>query len=371
MRRALHLLGRHHTKPIYKMAWRQSKGAWNTWGRESQNKNTGKGKPKKSGQSQEGGQGYVGYDGKRVTLPCSQQSQASSKEASQHGKLERQMETIKAMLSQMATSGSIVIPEGVKELLQDSPGKDLRERQRELNEERRQMQKVKSLQQQIQKEKEAYANWLQYQKDMMRVESKRHEDKLEELQERLKQAKEGPMVAQAMEEDSEVELLADVAEKARTEELQKMSQQNHELMENQATMMQQITQLATQMQSAAQEAMQKDAEIQQLKTLLGHHQTNEATKTMVAPSAMSPQRPIMPQPFQKRPEGVEAAKEILKMTHKQEEKGAAVRERSERRKADPPQKVTPKSNEGESASSPRRRKEEKSVPSKDGKSKVG
>lgn len=136
---------------------------------------------------------YIGYDGRRVqcsVLPSSVGAQNGGKSEEKQDKASRQMEAMKQLLEQVIAQQGIELPPELKEVMQDSPGEELRQRRKELNQERKRQNRIKALEQQLAKETEAYATWRTRYKEIYKAEAKRHTERMEQIQQKLQQAKE-------------------------------------------------------------------------------------------------------------------------------------------------------------------------------------
>ena len=117
-------------------------------------------------------------------LPSSVGTQGGNKTEATSDKSSRQLEAMKhkQLLGKVITTQGIEVPPELKEVMQDSPG-------RELNQERKRQNHIKSLEQQLTKEMDAFESWKVKYKQIYKAEAKRRVERVEQLQQRLYRAK--------------------------------------------------------------------------------------------------------------------------------------------------------------------------------------
>ena len=269
------------------MAW-TTWGGWNKAWTPASSKGQGKGN-KRKGEKKDG---YIGYDGKHVSYtPSSVEQAPRPRQDSETSRLEQQLATMKAALQHVVQSQGLEIPSSVKEALAESPSKELREKQKALNAERKRMQRTRQLEQQIEKEETQFAKH----KEVLKQETKRHEEKMQSLREKLEEAQQIRETRDTAMSDSEDEEPCTEAKREKDREektaeaLKQLESQNTVLHQNQTELMNQLQSAMQMIETAQQQTREKDADIATMRALIA--QQSAATGGPLAPS---PQKIVEP-----------------------------------------------------------------------------
>ena len=134
----------------------------------------------------------VGYDGKAVDVDSAgsswQQSQPLSQETQALTENRRLKEAMRFMLDKVAPTDAekAEIPDEVKELVRIDPRESIRLRQKELNEERKKINKIDKTKDSIDKKSKNFQVWKETVETGIRQEEKRHTSEMAELAQELK-----------------------------------------------------------------------------------------------------------------------------------------------------------------------------------------
>ena len=186
--KSLLLLECHHSRPCYRlpflksfaMSWGKGKG-WN-W-----NQSRWKKRPN---QKDKGDTYLRGYDGKKIDLTDSEDwqpswSSAGAGEASlreENGKLK---EAMRFVLSKVATPEEV--PAEIVSLTQVDPRESLRQRQKDLNAERRAITKIMKTREQLDKTEERFSKWKKSITEGVTQEEKRHQEKVIDMRKKIQE----------------------------------------------------------------------------------------------------------------------------------------------------------------------------------------
>ncbi|CAK8997385.1 unnamed protein product [Durusdinium trenchii] len=213
------------------MSWRQTKQRWSTndqwaweqpWTKKTKGKETSK-------------PFFYGYDGKKIELEdqggagSSSSSQRSSEEA-----LREENRKLKEMMKKAQESGTMGVLSAAEtqQLLTVDPREDLKERQKQLNIERRTLNKTSRLKETIEEKEKKFQGWKEFMEKGLRQEEKRLAKDLQELNMHLKDAE------KSEKEDAELVDDKDQEEDLQRQELEDMKEQMRDFM-NYATVMEQ------------------------------------------------------------------------------------------------------------------------------------
>ena len=147
----------------------------------------------------------TGYDGQQVYVGGSQQSSAgaSSQDVSLKEENRRLKEAIKFVMGRVASEDEI--PEAFKDLTKEDPREVLKQKQRALNEERKALNRLEKVREQIASKESRFTEWKHSVQEGVLQEEKRHVSHVAELQEKLKSIEKGEEANPIM-IDSEEEL---------------------------------------------------------------------------------------------------------------------------------------------------------------------
>ena len=285
----------NHSQPRYKlpMAW-----GWGKW--QQGGKGYGKAKQNKGRQWKEERQEVRRYDGKRLQLPSSSQHCATEPMGKGNGEtqVEKQLRTLRTVVTAM-TKDTILPPE-LKEALEGVETQDkeaeIKERQRELNMERKRHSKVRMLQQQMEKERSSFAEWKMRQKELIKSEEQRHKGKMEELQEKLQQAqreaengaKEEEMVPSGEESDLELQREPQQEQQQKIRDLENTTKEMAKAYNEIEYKFTQACQMYQDMQKMTRE---KEREAEKYKQLWQQH-VQITGGDITTPVVSSPQKPL-------------------------------------------------------------------------------
>lgn len=274
------------------MAW--GWGQWKGSSRSSPKGKNGKGQQWKDRSAQPH---IVGYDGKRLQLSSPASAGGGGKADAAETSIEKQLKVLKSVVSAMTKDTQL--PTEIKEALAEVETTDrdtqIKERQKELNSERKRFTKIRMLQQQLEREQEDFQQWKMRQKELIRKEEQRHQSKLEEIQEKLNKAqaeaegKEQEGESYMDDVDSEKELMPDKEQqKGRINELER---QMSEMAKSNAEIEEKFHQACHMYQTMQKMNAEKEEELQRYKALIQQHQQTTAGG-LTGPAVQSPQRPL-------------------------------------------------------------------------------
>lgn len=217
---ALHRLERHHSRPRYslkaralrsfdsclsekkateepEMSWKREqnlatrKNAWQDsyWQWPSQEKQQ---KKKKQDADPEKFT-ITGWDGKRIEL--GKQSGPSSGASSSQSQVEQSLREENRKLKEAmraSMDGKQEIPPQVRELVKIDPREAIKEKQRLLNVERKQLNRAEKIKQEMEKNESRFSRWKEGMQEGLLLEEKRHASVMAEFATELKEAEEGP-----------------------------------------------------------------------------------------------------------------------------------------------------------------------------------
>eukprot|EP00913_Durusdinium_trenchii_P018717 g17588.t1 len=185
------------------MTWKQNKNwnpkaqAWKqAWPSEQQEKQ----KPKKEDKDKTF---FVGYDGRKVAVPNGQASSSGSTSSAATAATNAQVleenrklrDVFKLLLDKDAGKevgkDPAELVEECKKIVHN-PRESLRERQRELNREKKSINKAEKLESTIREKEENFAKWKAGFMEGLRLEEKRYEEEVKALKEELKNVEDGP-----------------------------------------------------------------------------------------------------------------------------------------------------------------------------------
>ena len=164
------------------MAWRQQK----TWQDQPRKNKPNKGhkpweeerRPPK-GQPKDAENYMVGYDGKKVPIPM----EAGSTSSSSSSTSDSLVDELKGMIRQLA-QGVPLTPDQVGALEED-PRVALAKQQKQLNQQRKTMNKERGLESRLKANEEKYVNWATAQKALLRSEKDRFESEQQKMEKEL------------------------------------------------------------------------------------------------------------------------------------------------------------------------------------------
>ena len=196
------------------MTWKQNKNwnpkaqAWKqAWPSEQQEKQ----KPKK----EDNKAFFVGYDGRKVAVPNGQASSSGSTSSAATAATNAQVleenrklrDVFKLLLDKDAGKevgkNPTELVEECKKLVHN-PRESLRERQRELNKEKKSINRAEKLESVIKEKEENFARWKAGFMEGLRLEEKRYEEEMKALKDELKNVEDGPET-HSMEQESDGE----------------------------------------------------------------------------------------------------------------------------------------------------------------------
>ena len=135
----------------------------------------------------------VGYDGKAVEVDEQSgsswaSSQSTSQEAQMQAENRRLKDAMRYMLEKVAPTDEekAKIPDSVKELVQIDPRESIRLRQKELNEERKKINKLDKAKDTMEKKSKSFQSWKETIESGIRKEEKRHSSELAEISAEIK-----------------------------------------------------------------------------------------------------------------------------------------------------------------------------------------
>ena len=173
------------------MSWK-NEVYWYDWGKQ-QKKGNRKKEDARDGKAKGKNVFLVGYDGKMVEVddqPGSswQSSQSTSQEAQMQTENRRLKEAMRFMLDKVAPTDAekAEIPEEVKELVKIDPRESIRLRQKELNEERKKINKLDKAKDTMDKKSKNFQSWKETVESGIRKEEKRHSSELAEISAEIK-----------------------------------------------------------------------------------------------------------------------------------------------------------------------------------------
>ena len=265
--RSLTLLEGHHSRPYYlfrrpiaadlerSMAWQGSKNKWQergwAWPKQTKGRDTGT---------------IQGFDGKRIKLePAAGRDGGGywyGSQPSQQGAADtaKQLGFLKKCMKELTAKSGVTMPAELMEILSDSEEQKLRDEQKALNQRRKALRRITTLESQIETEKERYGTWRDSMQSMLETEAERFQDKINKLQNELKKAKK-------IDGDASMEERQDEALELARETMQENSRLQRQL----------------------QEANEKQAELQRQQEAMYFQM--QQMQNMIR--AMPPQEPIM------------------------------------------------------------------------------
>lgn len=172
------------------MSWKKEAN-WQTW--EYPSKKGNRKKDELKNKEKKKNAVLIGYDGKAVDLDESsssswRSSQSSSQEAQIQAENRKLREAMRFLLNKVAPTDEEKeqIPEDVKELVRIDPREQLRLRQKELNEERKQLTKLEKAKDSLDKKSKNFQSWKETVETGIRSEEKRHSTELAEISAEIK-----------------------------------------------------------------------------------------------------------------------------------------------------------------------------------------
>eukprot|EP00913_Durusdinium_trenchii_P023688 g22251.t2 len=202
------------------MTWKQNKN-WNpkaqAWKQAWPSEQPEKPKTKKEDKEKDKAF-FVGYDGKKVPLPSGHVASSGSTSLATTGAANSQVleenrklrDVFKLILDRDAGKETGKNPTDLVEeckKLVHNPRESLRERQRELNKEKKSINKAEKLEIAIKEKEDSFVKWKAGFHEMLKAEEKRYEEEVKALREELKLVEEGPEI-NSMDADSDGELIA-------------------------------------------------------------------------------------------------------------------------------------------------------------------
>ena len=202
------------------MTWKQNKN-WNpkaqAWKQAWPSEQPEKPKTKKEDKEKDKAF-FVGYDGKKVPLPSGHVASSGSTSSATTGAANSQVleenrklrDVFKLILDRDAGKETGKNPTDLVEeckKLVHNPRESLRERQRELNKEKKSINKAEKLEIAIKEKEDSFVKWKAGFHEMLKAEEKRYEEEVKALREELKLVEEGPEI-NSMDADSDGELIA-------------------------------------------------------------------------------------------------------------------------------------------------------------------
>ena len=157
------------------MSWRSQSAKWaDPWYYDNSRPKSwkGDGKTKK-----DQGKALYGYDGKRLDLPPSSLPSSST---SASGAKDSQLD-VKSLLAEVLKHKDKLDPAILQRLVESEEKEKMKEEQRQLNLRRKMHRKQESIQKQLAEKESAFANWKAGLKEVIRMETIRHQDSMEKL----------------------------------------------------------------------------------------------------------------------------------------------------------------------------------------------
>lgn len=195
-------LAQHHTQPIYReMAWQGQPWSYATPKRrkpKTQDPWYGyKGHPKPKDDQP----ALQGFDGKRISLSSSSWETSQSQG---HGAQQDEVAKLRAVVSTLAQGGALTTEQ--KQMLEVSPDEMVRQEQKELNQKRKKLAKLRNLEQKIKDNESKFTSWYNTQKTLVKQERERYTQMQEQLQKDLDQLKNEQDTSMEHDEDDEEDL---------------------------------------------------------------------------------------------------------------------------------------------------------------------
>ena len=184
------LLEEHHSRPAYKHDFLVNKNMpWNKW----QSSNW-QGQWKKGNNSKKEEPLLRGYDGKRIDIEDGEQPSSSWQsygwgDSAIREENKQLKEAMKFVLSKVATPEEM--PEEIVSLVKENPREALRQKQKELNAERKALTKIIKTREQLDKTQERFQRWKKNITAGVNTEEKRHQTEVAEMQTRLQSLERG------------------------------------------------------------------------------------------------------------------------------------------------------------------------------------
>lgn len=183
----------------YQQTW--STQDW-TWEKQPRKRDKGKAKT-------EEGTVIYDYEGKRIDVQgaSSRASSAWSGPGQAEAALKEENKKLKQAFRDLAARVNPrdgLISDDVKDIIEIDPREDLKERQRLLNEERKQLNKATKLKDTLQEKESKYSQWKADMEAGLKIAEKKHSHQVAELQEAVKSAEKGEEALQ-VDSDSEVD----------------------------------------------------------------------------------------------------------------------------------------------------------------------
>lgn len=202
-------------------AWQWTDSQWKARPNRKQEKDqqTNKGKPI-----------MTGYDGKQVYVGGSQQHSAasSSQETSLREENHRLREAIKFVVGKVATEEEI--PDFLKDITKENPREILKQKQKALNEERKNLNRLEKVREQIAAKETKFTEWKHSVKEGVLQEEKRHSTQVAELQAKLKSIEQGEEdAAIVVDSDGEADVKKDARSRQLEQELGTMKEQMQQM----------------------------------------------------------------------------------------------------------------------------------------------
>ncbi|CAK9098955.1 unnamed protein product [Durusdinium trenchii] len=166
-------------------AWQEEKWAKDGWARKNRKKEEPKEKPV-----------FYGYDGKPVHRDGGSGRPSSQSTSKQEMSVTEENTKLKATIRFLAqkVAATDEVPEDVQDYLKEDPREALKARQRELNQERKVLNRTAKLKDDIRKKEEKFRTWKEDIEAGVKSETQRVNSTLAELQEALKAAENGEVI---------------------------------------------------------------------------------------------------------------------------------------------------------------------------------
>ena len=214
------------------MSWRQEKWTAKDWKQWQGKKNDKKPNKEQKGKPETSGFVMYSHDGKRVELKGNAEpgKRSGSSSASQSdGSIKEENQKLKDAIRRMlqAEKPEDADLDTVRTLVKVDPREEIRQRQRQLNQERRILNKAENLKETLHKKEHSYQSWKHNMQEGLAQEDRRLSKEIAELQAEIKAAEEKELNdAEMDEEPSEVDpTLVDVTRHIVQDELKEMKDQ--------------------------------------------------------------------------------------------------------------------------------------------------
>lgn len=150
-----------------------------------------------------------GFDGKRLKIPREDQGgSGGSTSLPSSSTSAKEMAELKSMMRQIVSGETAQLSEAQLKMLQSSPRDAMREKQKELNRQRKVYNKEKTLESRLQLNEEKFQGWLQTQRTLIKTEKERFEAEQNRLRRDLEKLQAADQDEGNMEDDEDAELFA-------------------------------------------------------------------------------------------------------------------------------------------------------------------